>query len=292
MIRTSEIESQAAYHRDLFSALYQWNTFWQQTLDLTGDEESAAAMGLDQLGHFGPRGVSLVVDRLVANSDSPLSRIVELGSGYGGALRQVSRAIRSRGLHPWLVGIELVPEHCELALTIGRTLADRDVLIVQADVRRLPFPSASIDAVFAAGSASHFSSIAEVLRECGRVLRPGGLLAMTEEVSLHPEDGPPPERVFLQHHPPDVFCAASPEQRRAELEAAGLTIEVFDSLVDWAAPLLRQRVQLLRLMGHCAARMFGAEAHQRMIEAMTSAADEYERGSIQPALILARRAHV
>lgn len=283
------IRSQTDYHRELFAALYQWETFWTAAIDLTGDQESAVEMALDQLGHFGPRGVSLLVDRLMQTATRPLTRIVELGSGFGGALRQVRRALRTRDVHPALIGVELVREHCDLAATIGRTIGASDVLLVQADARRLPLRSASVDAVFAAGSASHFSPVSDVLAECGRILRPAGVLAMTEEVGLRPSRAPGPGEAFLREHPTNVFSAASPDQRRSEFDAAGLIVEVFEPLVDWAVPLLRQRVQLLRLLGHCATRMFGADAYERMTGTLTSAADEYERGSVLPALIVARR---
>jgi len=290
MTQPGDIESQAAYHRQLFAALFEWGLFWQATLDLVGDEKEAVNLALDQLGLFGPRGVELVVKRLLAATDSPPSRIVELGSGFGGALRHCGRELKSRGIRSRLIGIEFVREHCELAETIGRTTQDSDPLVLCSDARCQPFPSASIDAVFVAGSASHFSAMAEVLEECGRVLRPGGLLAMIEEVSLRLPEAPEPRDGFVRHYPPEVFFWARPEQRRADLVAAGLNVEAFESLLDWAVPLLGQRVQALRFMEHCAARMYGAGASERIIGTLLSAADEYERGSIQPTLIVARRA--
>jgi hypothetical protein len=35
--------------------------------------------------------------------------------------------------------------------------------------------------------------------------------------------------------------------------------------------------------------MFGDHAYERMVGTLTSAADEYERGSIEPVLVVARR---
>jgi SAM-dependent methyltransferase len=289
--RTTEIDIQAAYHQQLFAAMYQWDALWQEALELVGNEEDALRLGLDQLGHFGPRGVALVAERLVASADGPLTRVLELGSGFGGALRQVGRILSTRGIQASLIGVELVADHCALSAAIGQATGDSDAVVLNADARCLPFSASSIDAIFAAGSASHFSSMIEVLAECRRVLRPGGVLAMTEEVSLRPPGAVELGEAFIRHHPPEVFSGGSPDQRRAELEAAGLTVEAFEPLVDWAAPLLRQRVQMLRLLGDCAVRMFGADAHQEMIGTLSSAADEFERGSILPVLIVARRPH-
>jgi SAM-dependent methyltransferase len=293
MTRAAEIESQAEYHKRLFASVFEWDTLWKQAIDMVGDPETAAGLGLDQFGHFGPRGVEFVAERLVAAAHGPLTRIVELGSGCGGSLRQFARELGARGLNPQLIGVELVREHCALAPRIGRAIGeDAPPAYVNADVGRLPLASGSIDAVFAAGSASHFASVVAVLAECARVLRPGGVLAMTEEVSLRPTGAPAPSEDFVRCYPADVFYGASTDQRRAELEAAGLMVETFEPLGEWAEPLLRQRVGILQFMEHCAIRMFGSDAYARMTETLSSAADEYERGSIQPTLIIARRAAV
>ena len=286
----ADVASQAVYHRQLFDALFRWQQFWTETLDMTGDEASALALGLDQMGHFGPRGVSLVVERMVARTSGALARVLEVGSGFGGALRQVGRELHARGIAAQLVGVEFVAEHCANAAAINRSLRHDRPVFVQADAQRLPFSAASFDAVFAAGSASHFASGAGVLVECGRVLRPGGVLVMTEEVGMRPAGGPSPGEVFRRYHPEDVFHAVEPEERRADIAAAGLTVESFESLVRWAVPLLRQRVHALRFLGHCARRMFGANAYDEIVGTLTSAADEYERGAVEPVVVTARRA--
>jgi SAM-dependent methyltransferase len=289
MTPMAESEAQALFHQRLFASLFQWDEVWKAALELAGEHDAALELGLDQLGHFGPPGVKLVADRLVASAHGPLARVLELGSGFGGALRHLGRRLRSHGFRSRLVGVELVREHCVLACAIGRATGDGDALIVNADVARLPFRPASLDAVFAVGSTSHFLSVGDALAECGRVLRADGVLVMAEEVSLRPPGGPEPGDVFTSHHPPHVFRMASPGQRRAELDDAGLAIEAFESLRSWALPLLRQRVHALVLLGGCANRIFGAESAQRVIETLRSAADEYERGSIDPVLVVARR---
>lgn len=286
---SDEVRLQAAHHRREFAGLHEWDVVWKATVDWAGDEETAIGIGLDQHGHFGPNGSELIADRLVSTADGPLACVVELGSGFGGSLRQIGRNLRSHGYRPSLIGVELVPEHCALAEKAGRSVGDTAPDFLNADVRQIPLPPSSVDAAFATGSASHFAAMAEVLAECHRVLRPGGVLAMTEEVSLRPDGGPEVGAAFLDHHPPDVFRTASPEQRRAELEAAGFAVEAFESLRDWAVPLLRQRVQALRLLENCTKPFFGSEAYESLVGTLTYTADEYERGSIEPTLIVARR---
>jgi SAM-dependent methyltransferase len=286
--QSREIVLQKAYHDSIFEALLPWEKVWQMSIDMAGSAQAAASLGIDLVGHFGPRGVTLVLDQIVLQSEGPLSNILELGSGFGGALRLARRHLLGRGLSPRLTGIELVSEYCSLASRIGRVVGDAEPLIVNGDARQLPLRSGSIDAVFATGSAPFLRSMNLVLSECARVLRPGGVLVMTDEVGLRPDGQGEPDEEFLKNHPPEVVEQTTIAGRQAEIEAAGLVVETMSSLLDWALPLVRQRVLMLRFMAHCAIAMFGNEAYEKMVGTLTSAAQEYERGRVQPMLLTAR----
>jgi len=54
-------------------------------MDVAGGAPSAIRFAFDQLGHLGPSGVALAIERLVAYTDGRLLKVVELGSGFGGA---------------------------------------------------------------------------------------------------------------------------------------------------------------------------------------------------------------
>jgi SAM-dependent methyltransferase len=286
---SGEANIQARYHRDVFQTLYRWDEIWPEILDIAGNVDRAAALGLDQLGHFGPVGTSLVGDRLLSSVRGRLAHIVELGSGFGGVSRQLAQLIGVRGAAPAVLGVELLLDHCRVATAIARVLDDTTTTVVNADVRQLPLPSASVDAVVAVGSASHFSSMDQVLRETRRVLRPEGVLVMTEEVSLRPAGAPAVHAAFQRHHPSAVFPAATPECRRMQLNTAGFTVETFEPLTAWALPLIRQRVRALQFFASCAMRIFGGEAaFDRLADTLRATADEYERGGVEPAIIVAR----
>jgi SAM-dependent methyltransferase len=280
---------QARYHRQLFPALFDWDKVWRAALDVAGDRDTAIGLAFDQLGHFGPHGVDLVIERLMATARAPLRRVVELGSGLGGVLRQLRRQLAERGHRPCVIGLELVPDHSAAADAIDRIVEGGRSPFVTADARRLPFASRSVDAFVAAGSASHFASMQRVLGECQRALRPGGVLVMIEEVSIRPVAAPAVGAPFLLRHPPDVFRAASRGQRLSELARAGLQVERFEPLRPWAVQLVRERERAIRLLGGCAIRLFGTEGYERIVATLSAAADEYERGAIEPALVVARR---
>ncbi|HEV7673726.1 MAG TPA: class I SAM-dependent methyltransferase [Candidatus Angelobacter sp.] len=288
MTTNAEIERQALHHSQLFTHLSHWDEVWKAAMEVVGDRDIAVGLGLDQLGLLGPRGVSLALDRLIANANGQELRcVLELGSGFGGALRHAEQNLKSRGIHPLLIGVEIVWQHCQVAKMIGQAMGDVGPAIVQGDVGCLPIRSASIDAVFAAGSASHFRSVGDVARESHRVLRPGGVFVMIDEVSLRPAGAPPLSEDFLVYHP--YFQMATPEERRSQIESAGLTIVAFESLAAWGAALLRQRAEAMRFLGACAQQVYGAEESESIIATLKSAAHEFGSGGIQPTLIVARR---
>ncbi|MEV5124173.1 methyltransferase domain-containing protein [Streptomyces decoyicus] len=99
-------------------------------------------------------------------------RVLDAGCGTGRALPALRAAVGPRGT---VLGADLTPEMLQAAVRAGR---DRDAALLLADVTRLPLPDAALDAVFAAGLLSHLPDSAGGLAELGRVVRPGGRLAL------------------------------------------------------------------------------------------------------------------
>lgn len=95
------------------------------------------------------------------------SLVADLGSGGG----QVGGLLAARGLRP--VACDAVPDAGRAALRAG-------VPAVALDVgEELPFRSGVLDGVFAGEIIEHLYDPALLLRECHRVLRPGGVLVLT-----------------------------------------------------------------------------------------------------------------
>ncbi|MFF1445337.1 class I SAM-dependent methyltransferase [Streptomyces sp. NPDC058295] len=100
------------------------------------------------------------------------ARVLDAGCGTGRALTPLRAAVGPSGV---VVGADLTLAMLAAAVRAGRDRAGRLML---ADVTALPFRSASLDAVFAAGLVAHLPRPQENLRELARVVRPGGTLAL------------------------------------------------------------------------------------------------------------------
>jgi ubiquinone/menaquinone biosynthesis C-methylase UbiE len=105
------------------------------------------------------------------------SRLLEVGCGRGVAL-----PVFARLLEPSLVvGLDIELEFLREAWVATRHLPS--VRLVQADLRRLPFPDASFDLVIDFGTCYHVSQGERALSEIARVLVPGGVFATESKLA-------------------------------------------------------------------------------------------------------------
>lgn len=106
---------------------------------------------------------------------APAARVLDVGCGGGGF------AVRLAGRVPGLrvVGLDLSPEQIARARRRAASLSDR-VSFVEGTAVDLPFGRGEFDVVYSLGSLKHWPDPARGLRECARVLRPGGRLWVME----------------------------------------------------------------------------------------------------------------
>jgi SAM-dependent methyltransferase len=113
---------------------------------------------------------------VTANAATPLldavqarvgTHLLDIATGPGVVAAQAQR----RGAH--VTGVDLSPRMVALA---ART--SPECTFLEADVASLPFGPSSFDAVVCAFGIGHFPSAPTAMRECARVLAPGGKLAV------------------------------------------------------------------------------------------------------------------
>ncbi len=115
-------------------------------------------------------------DYLDAMDIDSASTVLDMGCGTGVAARTIARRTNFSGR---VTGIDLSPYLVEAA----KRLADEEGLgdLVEfrsGDTRELDIPDGRFDAVVAHTLVSHVQEALTVIKEAGRVVRPGGLIAI------------------------------------------------------------------------------------------------------------------
>jgi SAM-dependent methyltransferase len=110
----------------------------------------------------------------------PGDRVLDLGCGAGrhayGALRRGADVIAL----DWSVDEVAVVRDTMAAMELAGEVPPRaHATAVRGDLTRLPFPDATFDRVIAAEVLEHIPADSEAIAEIARVLRPGGLAAVT-----------------------------------------------------------------------------------------------------------------
>ena len=105
--------------------------------------------------------------------------LLDLGCGSG----ELARRLTADGYR--VTGCDIAPLMLRQAAAADQGRAVRWVEL-DPGWRSLPFPAASLDAVIAASVFEYVPDPAEVLAECARVLRPGGVLLCTVPRVTHP----------------------------------------------------------------------------------------------------------
>lgn len=132
--------------------------------------------------------------------------VLEIGGGTGAFTLTTAQAVKPHGR---LITIELQRAMLKHLTRRLRQTQTTNVLATQAHAAALPLPSASVDRVFIIAVLPMVPNKQQVLGEVRRVLKPGGLLLVSEEV-IAPEYVPP--RVTIRWAVQSGFVVV--EQRR------------------------------------------------------------------------------
>jgi ubiquinone/menaquinone biosynthesis C-methylase UbiE len=106
--------------------------------------------------------------------------VVDLGCGPGHTAMACARKAGR------VIGIDVTPEMVVAATALANQRSLRNVEFRVGNVEQLPFVTASVDVVTSRVSAHHYADVNRALAEAHRVLKPGGIMLISDTVA--PED--------------------------------------------------------------------------------------------------------
>ncbi|MEX1020400.1 MAG: class I SAM-dependent methyltransferase [Litorilinea sp.] len=122
-----------------------------------------------------------------------------------------------------ITATDLTPKMLKVAADLAHTRAVTNISFQEADAQNLPFAPASFDLVLCRIAPHHFPDVARFVQECARVLRPGGIFVLVDNVVPEGEAGAFIND-FERRRDPSHARALSQAEWRAQLEAAGFAV--------------------------------------------------------------------
>jgi ubiquinone/menaquinone biosynthesis C-methylase UbiE len=108
---------------------------------------------------------------------------LEVGPGPGMYTVPLAKRVASSGEDGRVTSLEIQPQMIEMLRKRLRAARVRSVEVVQGDGRQMPLPDDSFDLVFLVDVVGEIPDKPAFFGECARVLKPGGILAVTEQIS-------------------------------------------------------------------------------------------------------------
>ncbi len=235
-MRDTKLQQYCTYHRRLARDGVQ-GTSPQLGMHAYYDEAAEKAAFFPEFPHYFNVGLwdestesataasERLIDSLVAGlrSHGPgevnfeSARILDVACGIGGTASYLRRHFDPKNI----VGINV----SEQQLSVCRTVAPQSRFLLM-DAVELAFPDDHFDYMLCVEAAFHFETRADFLRQAHRVLKPGGVLALTDVLII--EEAYKVPHKFLAHHPRANYVPSLKTYAEGVARAGFDSIDTFD----------------------------------------------------------------
>jgi ArsR family transcriptional regulator len=150
-----------------------------------------------------------VIDRLGELADlTPEMVVADVGTGTGFVAAGIAPRVSQ------VIGVDISERILDVARSNLEELGIDNVELRVGDITALPIPDDSVDAAFANMVLHHAEAPAAMLAQMARIVRPGGVVAICDEVEHHWE--------WMREEHADIWLGFTPEQVDSFFAAAGL----------------------------------------------------------------------
>jgi len=205
--------------------------------NVNGPDVAITPDTLAPIDHFHGKGAIATEELAAVLQPQTTDHVLDIGCGIGGPARWIAAKYGCR-----VTGVDLTPGFCEAARELNSLtgLADR-VQVLHGSALSLPLPDNSFDRAYSQAALMNVSDKRGVFCEAFRVLRPGGLVALSLAGA-----GPvgEPRYPLPWATTPDISFLATPDEIRRDLLAAGFQIVLLHdtaaAVAASLAPVLKQ----------------------------------------------------
>jgi SAM-dependent methyltransferase len=192
---------------------------------------------------------------------NPGATVIDVGCGIGGTARYLHAEFSCR-----VLGIDLTPARLRAGMELNRLVGFQGIDLLAAQADALPFPASFADMVLTQHLTMNLPDHRSFVRECARVLKPGGRLAVHEWFLARSGSASSPLLYPLPWAPNPTLNHAVSSSEFLSMLHDECFIEVAEDVTAAMVARLEKDVQALTSHGASEQRL---AAHRNLIKAAT-----------------------
>lgn len=244
------------------------------------DEMTEEALKEFDQDHFGgTEAVDVLAERAGIKAHH---QVLDVCSGMGGPARLLAHRIGCR-----VTGIDLTQSRVESARRLTERVGLSHLVdFVHGDATAMPLPDAAYDVLVSQEAWAHVPDRSNLIAECARVLKPGGVIAFTSIVTREGLTSGEQARLAAEMASPEV---PSPQDFTDLLLQNGCPVRITDDLSAEWTEILIDRLEMYRSLRDTTVAKFGEEHFRAWDATYSFFVDLYRQGKLGGVRIVATK---